>query len=233
MNLGYLLLRIPNAVIRTSRGWTGRPVVYVHPAGICPALQRLDESYLAIKEEYLALRARLDRIPRYHEVDPRQHDLSQSAAPARSWRVLFLESMGLKVAANRLLCPRTAAVLDEIPGVFQAFFSVLEGGKSLPAHESPYCGYLRYHLALEVPSQGPEPRMRVRDQWVTWREGSGFLFDDSWEHELINENERLRSVLIVDVARPMGRIGRLAHRLTVSVMRLVYAPKVIAHGSVF
>jgi aspartyl/asparaginyl beta-hydroxylase (cupin superfamily) len=87
----------------------------------------------------------------------------------------------------------------------QAFFSILEGGKSIPTHASPYWGYLRYHLALEVPKEGPQPQMRVGGQWFTWEEGKGFLFDDSWDHELVNENPNLRSVLIVDVTRPMER----------------------------
>jgi ornithine lipid ester-linked acyl 2-hydroxylase len=47
--------------------------------------------------------------------------------------------------------------------------------------------------------------MRVGGQWFTWEEGKGFLFDDSWDHELVNENPNLRSVLIVDVTRPMER----------------------------
>ena len=88
-----------------------------------------------------------------------------------------------------------------------------EGGKSIPTHSSPYWGYLRYHLALEVPKQGPQPRMRVRESMGGWEEGKGFLFDDSWDHELVNENPNLRSVLIVDIARPMGRFGRTVHAL--------------------
>ena len=232
MNLAYLFLRIPNAVFSASRGWAGRPVIYPEPLAICPSLQRLDRAYDDIKAEYLHLRGLLPRVPRYHEVDGLQYDLSQSAVADKNWRVFFLEAMGRKAHDNRRHCPRTAAVLDEIPGVFQAFFSVLEGGKSLPRHQSPYWGYLRYHLALEVPSRGPEPRMRVRDQWLTWHEGRGVLFDDSWEHELINDNARLRSVLIVDVARPMGRFCRMLHRLSTFVMRHVYARQVLARGTV-
>jgi len=232
MNLAYLLLRVPNSAFRAVPGWADRPVVYPEPTRICPDLARLDRAYADIKAEYHGLRERLQRVPRYHEVDRLQYDLSRSSVADKNWRVFFLEAMGLKAHENRRLCPRTAAVLDEIPGVFQAFFSVLEGGKSLPQHESPYWGYLRYHLALEVPSSGPAPRMRVRDQWITWHEGTGVLFDDSWAHELVNDNDQLRTVLIVDVARPAGWFCRTLHRLTMHVMRWVYAPTVIARGTV-
>jgi aspartyl/asparaginyl beta-hydroxylase (cupin superfamily) len=137
--------------------------------------------------------------------------------------VFFLEAMGRKAQANRQLCPRTAALVERVPNVFQAFFSILEGGKSLPAHRSPYWGYLRYHLAMEVPNGSPAPRMRVNDRWLSWHEGKGVLFDDSWEHELINENPELRSVLIVDIARPTNAFGRLVDFLTRYVMRHTYA----------
>jgi aspartyl/asparaginyl beta-hydroxylase (cupin superfamily) len=139
--------------------------------------------------------------------------------------------MGRKAKSNRQLCPNTAALIDGIPNVFQAFFSILEGGKSLPAHRSPYWGYLRYHLAIEVPDSGPTPRMRVNDRWLSWCEGKGMLFDDSWEHELINENPELRSVLIVDIARPANVPGRLVDGLTRFVMRHSYARWVLRRGA--
>jgi aspartyl/asparaginyl beta-hydroxylase (cupin superfamily) len=113
----------------------------------------------------------------------------------------------------------------------QAFFSILEGGKSIPTHASPYWGYLRYHLALEVPKEGPQPQMRVGGQWFTWEEGKGFLFDDSWDHELVNENPNLRSVLIVDVTRPMGRLCRAVHSVLQFIMGQTYARWVLRRSA--
>lgn len=220
--VAYLLLKLPNAVFGASKTWHSRPVLYPRIDTICPALRHLEQAYPAIREEYLALRGRLDLVPRYHEVDRLQHEISNSNVASKNWRVFFLEAMGRKAKRNRQQCPKTAAVLDRIPGVFQAFFSILQGGKSIPTHCSPYWGYLRYHLALEVPKQGPQPRMRVRDQWVSWEEGKGFLFDNSWDHELVNENPNLRSVLIVDIARPTGRICRTVHALMQFIMGQTY-----------
>ena len=99
-------------------------------------------------------------------------------------------------------CPKTAALLDGIPGLFQAFFSILDGGKSIPAHGGPYRGYLRYHLGLVVPERTPR-RSGSRTSTYTWQEGESILFDDSWEHEVINDCAEDRVVLIVDIRRPM------------------------------
>jgi aspartate beta-hydroxylase/beta-hydroxylase len=173
----------------------------------------------------------LDRVPRYHDVDRLQRELSESNSTSKNWRVFFLEAMGRKATLHRQQCPATASVLDRIPGVVQAFFSILEGGKSIPPHSSPYWGYLRYHLALEVPEQGPQPRMRVANQWLVWEEGKGFLFDDSFDHELVNENPNLRSVLIVDIARPMGRLGRLVHAALLFIMGQTYGRWVLRRSA--
>jgi aspartyl/asparaginyl beta-hydroxylase (cupin superfamily) len=140
--------------------------------------------------------------------------------------------MGRKAKRHRQHCPNTARVIDQIPGVFQAFFSILEGGKSIPTHSSPYWGYLRYHLALEVPQEGPPPRMRVGSQWMSWEEGKGFLFDDSWDHELVNENPNLRSVLIVDIPRPMGRLRLTVHAILQWIMGQTYGRWVLRRSAV-
>jgi hypothetical protein len=101
-NVAYLLLRLPNALYRSSMPWQSRPVLYPHLDRICPQLQQLEIAYPAIKQEYLAIRDNLDRIPRYHDVDRLQCDISSSPSAQKNWKVFFLEAMGRK--AKRHLC---------------------------------------------------------------------------------------------------------------------------------
>ena len=98
-----------------------------------------------------------------------------------------------------------------MPGVLGAFFSILDPKKTVPAHEGPFMGYLRYHLALVVPEEKP-PTIRVKDRFHTWKERESVVFDDSWEHEVLNESEGQRVVLIVDFMRPMPWPLHLANR---------------------
>jgi aspartyl/asparaginyl beta-hydroxylase (cupin superfamily) len=74
--------------------------------------------------------------------------------------------------------------------------------------------------------------MRVGNQWMGWQEGKGFLFDDSWDHELVNENPKLRSVLIVDVARPMGPLCSLVHTVLQWVMGQTYGRWVLRRSAI-
>lgn len=167
-----------------------------------PALRRLDQNYPVIKEELEAILNYKERIPRYHDLDKGESYISGSEDQEKNWRVFMLWSMVGTPRANQAKCPRTTALLRRIPNVYQAFFSILDAGKSIPAHEGFYFGYLRYHLGLRVPKTNP-PTMRVKDQYHTWEEGRSILFDDSWNHAVHNKSDDLRVVLIVDVLRPM------------------------------
>jgi aspartate beta-hydroxylase/beta-hydroxylase len=167
-----------------------------------PELEAIDANYDAIREELMAILPRSEAIPRYHEVDEAQTGISGN--DERSWRVFFVHLHSCeKVLPNRELCPRTAEVVAGIPNVLQAFYSILEPQKSVPAHNGPYLGYLRYHTAFVVPPEDP-PTIRIKDRYHTWEEGRSVLFDDSWNHEVYNKSDGVRVVLIVDVLRPMA-----------------------------
>jgi len=167
-----------------------------------PALRLLDRNYDLIKTELDALLENRERIPRYHELDKNESYISGSQDADKNWRVFMLRSMVGTPRANQAKCPRTTALLRKIPNLYQAFFSILDAGKCIPAHQGYYLGYLRYHLGLKVPTMNP-PTMRVKDQYHTWEQGKSILFDDSLNHEVYNQSDDVRVVLIVDVLRPM------------------------------
>jgi len=229
MALNYLnlvgLLDGINWLFDFYTGGAKRPVFFEIDR-TCPSLRELDRGFPAVREELLSLLDEKASIPRYHDLDPMQHGISNTVATDKSWKVFYLYAMGEKPAANRARCPRTAALLDEVPGLFQAFFSILDGGKSVPAHRGPYRGYIRYHLGLVVPQVDP-PSIRVKDQHYTWKEGESVLFDDSWEHEVYNACEADRVVLIVDIRRPMPLPFTALNRAVESAMRLVYGRQIL------
>lgn len=191
-----------------------------------PSLRALDRQYPTIRQELVSLLADKPEIPRYHDLDAMQTYISNTVDADKNWKIFYLYAMGEKPGANREKCPTTAATLDQIPGLFQAFFSILEGGKSVPAHCGPYRGYIRYHLGLVVPKENP-PSLRLKDQTYTWKEGESILFDDSWDHEVINRCAEDRVVLIVDVRRPMPLPLAGINRFVESVMRLIYGKQIL------
>lgn len=210
-------------------GGDDRPVTYDIDA-VAPALRRFEtpEAIEALRTELAGILPDRDDIPRYHELDPGRLHISNETDGQASWRVAMLYAMGAKPDEYRNRCPQTCRLLDTTPDLFQAFFSILEPRKSVPAHESPYAGYLRYHLPLLVPTDNP-PQMRVKDYWHTWQEGEGLLFCDYWNHEVENHSDQVRVVLIVDIFRPMPWLrDRVNRAVTHRYLRRQYGKKIAA-----
>lgn len=216
--------RVVNAWLLRHAGENRRPVFFDIDA-TCPALRELDRAFPQIRAECDALLAARVAMPRYHDVNRPATGIS--ATTPGDWKVFMLEVLGHKPAANRARCPATCAALARVPGVLQAFFSVLDPGKSIPAHDGPYVGYLRYHLGLRVPAANP-PQIRVAGRPYTWREGESVLFDDSWPHAVVNAASEPRVVLIVDVPRPLPLLPRLVNHLVLwGLAAPLYGRKVV------
>lgn len=227
--LSLLPLKVVNSVLDLAVGGAKRPV-FMDIDQTFPALRKIDERYEEIRDELLAILPDQACLPRYHDLDERQQGIS--ASTPSDWKVFMLYVMGEKPDENRSRCPVTSAVLDEVPDLFQAFFSILEPGKHVPAHCGPYRGYIRYHLGLQVPRKKP-PSIRVRDTTYTWKEGESVLFDDSWDHEVRNDSDETRVVLIVDVLRPMKPPFSWLNRFVTGIIRRVYARGVSKRLSAF
>lgn len=225
--IDYEQLLIPlNRFYDIHTGGPRRPVFHDIDA-TRPELRELDRNYPVIREELLGLLPDKRAIPRYHELDEMQYNISARVAPEKDWKVYPLDIMGVRPPAFCSRCPVTTALLDKIPGLFEAFFSILEGGKPIPAHEGPYRGYLRYHLGLVVPAVDP-PSIRLKDRVYTWKEGESVLFDDSWDHEVYNHCKDDRVILIVDIRRPMPQPFDGVNRFAQAIMKRVYGRHILA-----
>ena len=191
----------------------------------CPQLREIEHAYPQIRRELDALLAERVGMPAYHEVNRPAKEIS-SSTPGQ-WRVFMLELLGHQPERNRARCPATCAAVAKVPGVLQAFFSVLEPGKSVPLHDGPYVGYLRYHLGVRIPSDSP-PMIRVAGHPYAWHDGEGVLFDDSWPHEVVNHSREPRVVLIVDIPRPLPVLPRAVNNLVLwGVAAPLYGKKVV------
>lgn len=190
-----------------------------------PSLNQLTEHCSLIKKEFNVAYQFNPQMPLYHEIDPGENKISNTTE--KRWKVFMLYLLGYKPQQNRNYCPETCKLLDSIPNLVQAFFSVLEPGKSIPPHEGPYLGYLRYHLGIQVPTLNP-PSITVNSQEYTWREGEAVLFDDSWTHSVTNHSSEMRVVLIVDVLRPLPKLPHMINKIMTGLLaRYTYGRNVM------
>jgi len=206
-------------------GGPRRPVFYDIDR-VAPALRTVDAAFDAIRSELDAVITAYERLPPYHSIDTDVIHSSGRIQREKRWSVFMLACFGKVPIAAPVLAPRTLALVRQIPGFYQAMFSILEPGKNVRAHVGPSRAYLRYHLGLYVPTDRP-PRIRVKDQTYTWKERESVLFDDSWDHEVINDSDQMRSVLIIDLARPMPFPLNIIQKGLQTAASVHYAPRVI------
>jgi aspartyl/asparaginyl beta-hydroxylase (cupin superfamily) len=121
------------------------------------------------------------------------------------WSAYHLIKDGQRVEEHCARCPKTMAALAEVPGpevrgrTPVAMFSVLRPKTKIPPHTGVTNTRLVVHIPLIVPDGC---RYRVGNEWREWKVGEAFVFDDSIEHEAINDSDHTRTVLIFDIWNP-------------------------------
>jgi ornithine lipid ester-linked acyl 2-hydroxylase len=146
----------------------------------------LEQNWLAIRAEFAALgEAALAPWP-------------ERELYSRGWEVAGLHAFGRKLEANCARCPATASLVEAIPGMTTAGFSLLQPGTHILPHRGYTNEVLRCHLGLIVPAGCS---MRVGSDVRNWQEGRCLIFDDTVEHEVWHNGDSRRVVLLVDFAR--------------------------------
>ena len=159
-----------------------------------------------IEENWHVIREELETVLEDHADLANFQDISKDQLEITDddrWKTFFLYGYGFKAKLGIEMCPRTAALMEQIPGMTTAMFSILSPRKHILDHRGPYKGVLRYHLGLIVPREAEACRIRVGEDVRHWEEGKSMIFDDTFNHEVWNDTDETRVVLFVDVLRPL------------------------------
>lgn len=165
--------------------------------------QLLRDNWRGIRDEAERVAMVGDNAPSLATISP-DH---RSIAEVNKWKSFFLFGYGYAIEENLAQCPVTASVIERIPGLNSAFFSILEPGTHIPDHRGVTKGLITCHLGLIVPADG-DVRMRVDDRIVRWAEGETLVFDDTYRHEVWNDSNATRVVLLIQFERPLRQPGR-------------------------
>ena len=179
-------------------------------------VRTLEADWKVMRTELDRLLEAPERIPNFQDISRDQYNISRDD----KWKSWFLYGYGYKMENNCKACPETTRILESIPGMFTAFFSVLAPGKHIPLHRGPYRGLLRCHLALIVPEPRQDCWIEVGGETSTWEEGRCIVFDDTYRHRVENNTGDRRVVLFIDIKRPLGFPGSLLNRVVLFLIRL-------------
>jgi beta-hydroxylase len=176
-----------------------------------PWIPALEARWQDIRDE--AVRIRAEDIPSLGDIS---FDHGRIAADRR-WRAFFIKGYGYRMESNARRAPITADLLDKVPGLVTANFSVLEAGGHIPRHWGMTKGMLTYHLALKSPAERAKCRMHLEEgeavHVLHWDEGESFVFDDMFNHEVWNETDEDRYILLIQIKRPCRWRGNAIQNL--------------------
>jgi beta-hydroxylase len=163
-----------------------------------PQLAPLQENWRTIRDEAMQLFAdgHLRAAAKYN-------DLGFNSFFRSGWKRFYLKWYGDFLPSARALCPRTSALLAQIPSVHAAMFALLPPGSRLVAHRDPFAGSLRYHLGLSTPNS-EECRIFVDGDLYYWKDGEPVVFDETFIHRAENRTDVPRVILFCDIERPLS-----------------------------
>lgn len=176
---------------------------------------RLEANWEVMRAELEDVLRDRDQIPNFQDISKDQRSLTQDDR----WKTFFLYGYGYKTEENCRRCPQTTRLVESVPGMQTAFFSILAPGKHIPSHRGPYKGVLRYHLGLMVPEPASACRIRVGDEYANWEQGKSLMFDDTYKHEVWNDTEGMRVILFLDVLRPLSPPAAQLNRAVLALIR--------------
>ncbi len=178
-----------------------------HDRGLFPWLDRVEAmtDVIAAELDQVANAPGADLVPyvQYAASEP----LAQwrTLNHNRDWTAIHLIQRGNRIAANAENCPQTMALLADLPQPWiggcgaNAMFSLLAPHTGIPPHVGVANFRLLCHVPLVVPGRC---WFRVGEQVRHWERGAAWVFDDSIEHEAMNETDALRVIMIFDIWHP-------------------------------
>ena len=181
-----------------------------------PFLESIANEWETIRDEAQAVLKFREDIPGFQDISPDQYRLAQGT----NWKTFIIYGFGQLLETNAKLTPRTAELLKNVPNLQTAMFSILAPGYHIPAHKGVTKGILRSHIGLIIPKDYEKCRIRVDETITAWKPGEIFVFDDTFEHEVWNDTDEERVILLFDFDRPMKFWGRFLNTTFLNIMKM-------------
>lgn len=209
------LMLVPG--LRSLPFWTSfdgkaNRVAYQDPL-VGKVVKHLESNYELIRQEYIE---KSKSVFSDYDVSGRGGEHADDALHKGTWdwhsymlkgkvQAQFIQHFGATASILQQL--RDDDVLFEGTPFGFAFLSRLAGKSSIQPHTAPMNFRLRLHLPLVVPpeeghSSYPQCGIRVGSSVQRWVEGKALVLDDSYEHEVWNDTDSERVLLLVDVWHP-------------------------------
>ena len=147
-----------------------------------PFLQPFVDEWEEIRNEFLQI-----------SHDLRMYPLSK--VHNNSWLLYHMVWTEKWLDEKKSTVPITARLIEQVPGLWSAAFSVLDSGCIIKPHTGVTSEVLRAHLGLICPKG---PWIKVEGELYNWKEGEMIVFDDNKRHEAANPSDQRRVIFMKD-----------------------------------
>lgn len=149
----------------------------------------------SIRNEYFTVSARLNRTQALE--NPKNSGRLRASG---KWNTAQLFHRGVRQSLADQF-PITVSSLRKItdPSCGMEFFSTLEPGSRIEPHTGYTNAHLRAHLVIK---SNESAQLRVANEWRAWKDFEVLIFDDTFEHEAVNDCHEQRVVLLFDIWHP-------------------------------
>ena len=171
-----------------------------------PWVDDLEAGYPTILAETQELLKHRAQIPGLLSVSPDHEGI----AFGDEWKSFFLWGYGYRIDDNCAQCPETTRLVEQIPGLITAFFSILTPRTTIPHHIGVSRAILHAHLPIIVPENREEAFLDVNGKKHNWEPGKVVVFDDTFSHGASNNSDIERTVLFLQVRRPVHGMSKVA-----------------------
>src|SRR5215213_1520099 len=103
---------------------------YLDPA-LFPWAEPLTRGWRAAQQELDQLLVERDHLPEFAKISPDHRRIAGDG----KWKSFFFKAYGYRAEQNAARCPHTAALIESVPGVVVAFFSIMDAGIHVPRHK--------------------------------------------------------------------------------------------------
>lgn len=188
-------------------------------------LDEIQNNWEVIKEEVVDLyRQRYFELTKKPESDG-SYDIGFRTFFKYGWSKFYIKWYGYTHESAKQLCPRTVKILENMPSINGAMFTLMPPGSQLTRHLDPIACSLRYHLGLDTPNSD-DCYINIDGVSYSWRNGEALLFDETYLHYAKNNSDQYRLILMCDVERPMNCIGRFINFLYKGLVRFTVVPNI-------
>ena len=139
----------------------------------------------------------------------------------KGWEVFGLWAMGRKLIEDCGSCPQTTKLVEAVPGMTTAGFSLLAPGTRIRPHVGYTNSVLRCHLGIVVPERCG---IQVGGETRRWQEGKCLVFDDTVLHSAWNDSDTPRIVLLIDFLREGCQFDPTVSAEVADLIRAMHPP---------